>query len=216
MHWHPDFSLMPKDQRKEPLRFDVDPSVLSVNKKLARAAWYFIRDAIQDLGPDKTALGNMERYHRSLYDWMEVNYKAGLDGKLARRSASWAKTSQGMRHMLFDEVAAQSVNQRLLCRVGKNLPRILRGQVAPLEVMMEGNLMYEFYEKALRCNRSYEQVQKFVHMYSMKHPRARVLEIGGGTGGCRRSVLNGLSGDTPDRRHRFASYTFTDVSAGFF
>ncbi|KAL2875455.1 hypothetical protein SGCOL_009367 [Colletotrichum sp. CLE4] len=216
MHWHPDFSLMPKDQRKEPLRFDIDPCELSVNKKLVRSAWYFIRDAIQDLCPDKAAIGNMEWYHRSLYAWMEVNYKAGLDGKLARGSASWAKTSQGMRHMLFDEVAAQSVNGRLLCRVGKNLSRILRRQVAPLEVMMEGNLLYEFYEKALRCNRSYEQVQKLVRMYSMKHPRAKVLEIGGGTGGCTRSVLNGLSEDTPDRRHRFASYTFTDVSAGFF
>ncbi|KAJ3942857.1 uncharacterized protein N0V96_007086 [Colletotrichum fioriniae] len=201
---------------REELRFDVDPSELSVNKRLVKAAWYFIEDAIQDLGSDKTPITNMEWYHKSLYNWMKLNYKAGLDGTLAPGSASWAKASQGMRHMLFDEVAAQSVNGRLLCRVGKNLSRILRKQVAPLEVMMEGNLLYDFYEKALRCNRSYEQVQKLVHIYSMKHPRAKVLEVGGGTGGCTRSVLNGLSENTPDHRRRFSSYTFTDVSAGFF
>ncbi|KAJ0325028.1 hypothetical protein COL5a_007530 [Colletotrichum fioriniae] len=216
MHWHPDFSLMPMAQLREELRFDVDPSELSVNKRLVKAAWYFIEDAIQDLGSDKTPITNMEWYHKSLYNWMKLNYKAGLDGTLAPGSASWAKASQGMRHMLFDEVAAQSVNGRLLCRVGKNLSRILRKQVAPLEVMMEGNLLYDFYEKALRCNRSYEQVQKLVHIYSMKHPRAKVLEVGGGTGGCTRSVLNGLSENTPDHRRRFSSYTFTDVSAGFF
>ncbi|KAK1447450.1 type I polyketide synthase [Colletotrichum melonis] len=216
MHWHPDFSLISTDQLKAELKFDVDPSELSINKRLVKAAWYFIQDAIKDLGSDKTSLREMEWYHKSLYDWMEGNYKSGLDGTLARGSASWDKASQGMRHMLFDEVASQSVNGRLLCRVGKNLSRILRKQVAPLEVMMEGNLLYEFYEKALRCNRSYEQVQKLVHMHSMKHPRANVLEIGGGTGGCTRSVLNGLSEGTPDHRRRFSSYTFTDVSTGFF
>ncbi|KAF4889745.1 Highly reducing polyketide synthase azaB [Colletotrichum fructicola] len=216
MLWHPDMTLMPSETIVQPLRFEVGPQELSVNKKLVRAAWHFIQDAIQDLSSDEQALADMEWYHKSLYNWMQSNYEAGLVGSLARGSASWAKASKGMKHMLFDEVAAQSVNGRLLCRIGRNLSQILRKQVAPLEVMMEGNLLYEFYEKALRCNRSYAQVQELVHLYSMKNPRAKVLEIGGGTGGCTGSVLKGLTEDTPDGRYRFSSYTFTDVSAGFF
>ncbi|KAF6790728.1 polyketide synthase [Colletotrichum sojae] len=216
MLWHPDMSLMPVDTLKSPLKCDVDVQELAVNKKLVRAAWHFIQDAIQDLGTDEKALADMEWYHKLLYEWMQSNYEAGLKGTLARGSASWAKASKGMKHMLFDEVASQSVNGRLLCRIGQNLSKILRKQTAPLEVMMEGKLLYEFYEKALRCNRSYDQVQKLVHLYSMKHPRAKVLEIGGGTGGCTGSILKGLTEDTPDGRHRFSSYTFTDVSAGFF
>ncbi|KAK6223142.1 type I polyketide synthase [Colletotrichum tabaci] len=216
MHWHPDVMLMPVSTLKDPLKYKIDSKELSVNKKLVRAAWYFIQDAIQDLSADEAALDNMEWYHKSLYSWMQCNYEAGLVGTLARGSASWAKTTKGMKHMLLDEVASESVNGRLLCRIGRNLPKILRKQAAPLEVMMEGNLLYEFYGKALRCNRSYDQVQKLVHLYSMKNPRAKVLEIGGGTGGCTGSVLKGLSEDTPDGRYRFSSYTFTDVSTGFF
>ncbi|KAK1977921.1 type I polyketide synthase [Colletotrichum cereale] len=216
MHWHPDMTLMPASTLKDPLKFKVDPRELSVNKKLVKAAWYFIQDAIQDLSADGAALANMEWYHKSLYNWMQRNYEAGLVGTLARGSASWAKTSKGMKNMLLDEVASESVNGRLLCRVGRNLSKILRKQAAPLEVMMESDLLYEYYGKALRCNRSYDQVQKLVHLYSMKNPRAKVLEIGGGTGGCTGSVLKGLSEDTPDGRYRFSSYTFTDVSTGFF
>ncbi|KAF9873136.1 polyketide synthase [Colletotrichum karsti] len=216
MLWHPDMTMMPVEMIKEPLRFHVDAHELSINKKLVRSAWHFIQDAIQDIGSDDQALLDMEWYHKSLYDWMKSNYDAGLVGTLARGSASWAKASKGMKHMLFDEVSSQSVNGRLLCRIGRNLSKILRKQVAPLEVMMEGNLLYEFYEKALRCNRSYDQVQQLVHLYSMKTPRAKVLEIGGGTGGCTGSVLKGLSDDTPDGSYRFSSYTFTDVSTGFF
>ncbi|TQN68831.1 Highly reducing polyketide synthase azaB, partial [Colletotrichum shisoi] len=216
MHWHPDLTLMPVSTLKDPLLYKVDSKELSINKKLVRAAWYFIQDAIRDMSADEAAIANMEWYHKSLYSWMQCNYEAGLVGTLARGSASWAKTSKGMKHMLLDEVASESVNGRLLCRVGRSRSKILRKQAAPLEVMMEGNLLYEFYGKALRCNRSYDQVQKLVRLYSMKNPRAKVLEIGGGTGGCTGSVLKGLCEDTPDGRYRFSSYTFTDVSTGFF
>ncbi|KAK2037359.1 type I polyketide synthase [Colletotrichum somersetense] len=216
MHWHPDITLMPISTLKGSLKYKADPKELSVNKKLVQAAWYFIEDTIQNLSADEIAIANMEWYHKSLYNWMQSNYEAGLAGTLARGSASWARKSKGMKLMLLDEVAAESVNGRLLCRIGSNLSKILRKQAAPLEVMMEGNLLYDFYTQALRCNRSYEQVKKLVRLYSMKNPRAKVLEIGGGTGGCTGSVLDGLSQDTPDNRYRFGSYTFTDISSGFF
>ncbi|KAK2028338.1 type I polyketide synthase [Colletotrichum zoysiae] len=216
MHWHPDMTLMPVSTLKDSLKYKDDTKELSVNKKLVRAAWCFIQDAIQDLSSDEAALANMEWYHKSLYNWMRANYEAGLAGTLMRGSASWARTSKGMKLMLLDEVASESVNGRLLCRIGNNLSKILRKQAAPIEVMMEGNLLYEFYSQALRCNRSYDQVRKIVQLYSMKNPRAKVLEIGGGTGGCTGSVLKGLTEDTPDNQYRFASYTFTDISSGFF
>ncbi|KAL0933408.1 polyketide synthase [Colletotrichum truncatum] len=216
MLWHPDMTLMPVETMKNTLKFDADAQELSINKKLIRAAWYFIQDAIQDINSDQEALSQMEWYHKLLLNWMQTRYEEGLSGTLARGSGSWQKASKGMKHMLFDEVSSQSVNGRLLCRVGRNLSKILRKEASPLEVMMENNLLYDFYEKALRCNRSYAQVQKLVHLFSMKTPRANVLEIGGGTGGCTGSVLKGLAEDTPDGKYRFSSYTFTDVSPGFF
>jgi len=88
--------------------------------------------------------------------------------------------------------------------------------VAPLELMLEGKLLYEYYEKALRAPRSYEQMSKIIKLFAHKSPGASVLEIGGGTGGCTLPVLSALSkggsGETP----KFAQYDFTDISAGFF
>ena len=53
-----------------------------------------------------------------------------------------------------------------------------------------------------------ELVRHFAH----KNPRAKILEIGGGTGGTTTYVLNALGSQEP----LAASYDFTDVSSGFF
>ena len=142
--------------------------------------------------------------------------KLGTTGRLARGSASWAKSSEGLKQLLIDEVSSASVNGRLLCRIGRNLPKILKKKAAPLELMMEGKLLYEFYQKALRCNRSYIQVRKLVECFSLKTPRGKILEIGGGTGGCTPSVLEALTRSVINKDFCFAHYDFTDISSGFF
>lgn len=212
--WHPDWTFLSTADIREPLTFAPDPQEISISKKLVRATFHFVHDAIAELNDED--VGSLEWHHKLLFEWMKTQDNLGTTGRLARGSASWAASSEGLKQLLFDEVSSTSVNGRLLCRMGRNLSEILKKKAAPLELMMEGKLLFEFYEQALRCNRSYIQVKKLVEHFAIKTPRGRILEIGGGTGGCTTSVLEALTGSVTNSDFRFAHYDFTDISSGFF
>ena len=139
--------------------------------------------------------------------------------ELAPNSSKWARSSGGVKQLLFDDVSARSVNGKMLYRIGKQLTAILRKKVAPLELMLEDKLLYAYYENAIRVDRSLAQVEKIVKLFAHQNPHGRVLEIGGGTGACTGTVLRSLGvapgGDSVDKP-RFSRYDFTDVSSGFF
>jgi hypothetical protein len=100
-------------------------------------------------------------------------------------------------------------------RVGKHLVQILRKEIEHLEVMMEDNLLYKYYENALGMRHIYAQMSKILLLFSHKNPGATILEIGGGTGGCTVPALQALTVEE-DGIPRFAHYNFTDISSGFF
>jgi NADPH:quinone reductase-like Zn-dependent oxidoreductase/SAM-dependent methyltransferase/acyl carrier protein len=71
--------------------------------------------------------------------------------------------------------------------------------------------LYRYYVEALKWKRSNTQASELIKLLAHKSPRCRVLEIGGGTGGCTELILGALGDSKPVDR-----YDFTDVSAGFF
>ena len=50
-----------------------------------------------------------------------------------------------MKTMLADELNAGNAAGRLTVRVGQKLASIVQGETMPLELMMEGNLLNQFY-----------------------------------------------------------------------
>ncbi len=74
--------------------------------------------------------------------------------------------------------------------------------------MVDG-LLYRFYEGGAGFDVANVWLARVVAQITHRYPRMRVLEIGAGTGGSTRIILP-ILGDA------FATYTFTDVSAGFF
>lgn len=80
--------------------------------------------------------------------------------------------------------------------------------------MLENKLPYDYYTRALRIDRSYSQIKKLIKLFAHKFPQAKVLEIGGGTGGCTQGVLEAF-GEGKNNPH-LAHYDFTDISSGFF
>ena len=102
------------------------------------------------------------------------------------------------------------------CRIGSSLLSIFRQQTAPLELMLEDKLLYDYYIKALRIDRSYEQIKRLIDVFAHNNPKSRILEIGGGTGGCTAHALRILGGGNSQRPLRFTRYDFTDISSGFF
>lgn len=213
MHWELDISLARPEDLKKGLFFPPDSAESVVMEELKRATFYFIDDALSALtGED---VQNLEWHHRVLYDWMKLQHKRAIADELAHNSSKWIKSSEGVKQLSIDKVSVDSVNGEMTCRIGRNLTSILRKEQAPLELMLEDKLLYTYYAKALKYDRSFSQIEKLVRLFAHKIPRGKILEIGGGTGACTRHALRALGGGDSTNVPRFAHYDFTDISQEF-
>lgn len=155
--------------------------------------------------PPRRLLGHFSSY---------VQFMKSIESTSA---AEWERLSVEEAAALKARVYSSSVNGQLVCTVGEQLVPLIRGEVDPLEVMMKDRLLHRYYEEGLRWTRSYEQLQALIKMLSLEHPRMNILEIGAGTGGATTSVLQALEiGEQSVDDIRCESYTYTDISAGFF
>ncbi|KAI4671892.1 putative Hybrid PKS-NRPS biosynthetic cluster [Alternaria triticimaculans] len=114
-----------------------------------------------------------------------------------------------------DDIAALKVKWahrtelQLARAVGDNLPAVLRGETTILEHMTKDGLLDRFYEVGMGLREWSlflgQTVKQIVHRYG----RMKVLEIGAGTGGATKVIMKEIG-------RSFASYTYTDISSGFF
>lgn len=188
-----------------------------LDQECIRAAYYFIKDALAQLEGSDTR--NWLKHHRRLHRWMQDTIKECKDGQMLPKSQQWSKSSPGIKSMLFDDLWSANSGCRLLIQVGRRLVDIIKGQVEPLELMMESGLLGQYYRDSTVAKRCYQHMGRIVEFYSLKKPGARVLEIGAGTGGATMAVLEAFNA----KAHQLGlpgsllgQYTFTDISPGFF
>ncbi|TVY55852.1 Compactin diketide synthase mokB, partial [Lachnellula cervina] len=139
------------------------------------------------------------------------------------RYFNWSKKVVARENLAFDseptslltEVSTSDAQGEMLCAVGEQLVPILRGEVQPLEIMLKDNLLMRNYEQEAATTHSSRALGRFVCQLSDIKPDLRVLEIGGGTASATLPVLDELSRGGQDLP-AFLSYTFTDISTGFF
>lgn len=86
---------------------------------------------------------------------------------------------------------------------------IAEGAMDGLALLLQDNILHQLYD--FMQNSIYFA---FLDLIAHKNPNLRVLEIGAGTGGTTATVLPVLRSAYGERMH--LSYTYTDVSAGFF
>ncbi|KAK8074289.1 Highly reducing polyketide synthase ACRTS2 [Apiospora phragmitis] len=72
------------------------------------------------------------------------------------------------------------------------LLEILRGEIEPLEIMLEDGLLTRYYEQDPANKRSTEALAKYVGLLYDCNPDIRILEIGGGTGSATLPVLEAM------------------------
>lgn len=200
---------------KDSMTIPLQQHEIDTERKLVRLSFYLIHDALPELqGQDNET---WEWHHKRMYSWMETIIARGKRGELGEGSQSWSKANQGLKKMLADELRARNAAGRLTVRVRESLPKIIRGNIMPLELMMEGNLLNQFYidHEALNT-RSYSDLAKIAELYAVKDPRANVLEIGGGTGGATTTVIEGFGARGDGTGSILGHYTFTDISSGSF
>lgn len=213
--WEPDILHNIPSAVKDSMRITLNDDEAEFEKKMLRAAYYLICDAVAKLEP--TEKEKWEWHHKIMYDWMRAMVKLGESGELCPGSKTWGRASKGVRQKLVDELKSGEASGRLTVRVGQKLVEILCGTVTPLELMMEGNLLSQYYMELPKLKaRTYKHLAALAELFIVKNPGAKVLEIGGGTGGATRVVLDAFSARGNGSGSLLGHYTFTDVSSGFF
>ena len=142
-----------------------------------------------------------------------VRTEAHAPLKASLNSSKWIKPNEGVKQLLIDNVSLQSVNGEMTYRIGQNLTSILRKEQDPLELMLEDKLLDTYYKEGLKYDRLFIQVEKLVSLFAHKYPRAKILEIGGGTGACTKHALKALGGGDSAVDALFTRYDFTDTSS---
>lgn len=95
-------------------------------------------------------------------------------------------------------------------RVSSHCGSIFSGNTSELELLLADGVLQHVYD----CLLEDSDTSAFVSLVAHKKPNLRVLEIGAGTGGATNTVLQALKSASGGRM--YASYTYTDVSPGFF
>ncbi|TGJ85110.1 hypothetical protein E0Z10_g3631 [Xylaria hypoxylon] len=209
--WTKSFSLNDLAPIRDSLKTEAPADEAEIGRDLVRVTYNLVHEALAQL--TARDIENLEWYHKRFYDWMLMFDQQGATNQLAPKSERWSKASEGVKHMLMDKAEKASANGELAIRIGKQLLPILRKEVAPLELMLEGQLLYRYYQTGLRFTRCALQAAQVVRAISDETPGIRILEIGSGTGGATLPILDALS---TDDCQRFEHYDFTDISAGFF
>ena len=100
----------------------------------------------------------------------------------------------------------------VLSRIGENLSSVLTGKLDPLSLLLEKDLLYRFYLEDDSSKQCCSHLIDYLRHLFFKKPGLTILEIGAGTGGTTRPLLQSL-----DKNQRFIKrYDFTDISSGFF
>lgn len=192
---------------------DMTAEEIEVLMLLRRVCVYFCHDTLQIL--TEKDIANLEWHHVKFHAWMKDTVDLAASRHLGADSDTWAFDSPQVREKNIALAAEQSVDGKLICLLGPRLLQILRGEQPPLQVMMEDRLLYKYYANAFRFGLAFTKFQKLMQAVAHKNPRARVLEIGGGTGGATRYAMEVL-GSQEEGGPFVGSWHFTDISSGFF
>ena len=215
LSWASDLSFMDPGLLRRELSFPVDQEEEGIIMDLRRACFHYVHDSLESLS--LSDVQQLEWHQKRFYTWMKLQVTLALRGELGPGSSKWIEDSAEEKKRLFDAVRSASVNGEAVCRLGPQIVAFLRREVTPLELLMEDKLLYKYYVGALKFDRANIQLSKIVGHLVHRNPRVKILEIGAGTGGTTRSILNVIGNGEKSGYGPLASeYHFTDVSSGFF
>ncbi|KAK8024536.1 polyketide synthase [Apiospora rasikravindrae] len=171
-----------------------------------RTSLFYLQKTLQNIRPEE--IPDLKWHHKALLEAIEVLIKPIQQGAHPLLSADWlmddSSTIEG-----FNQTYPHSVDIALLAAVGTNLPSVMRGESEMLEHMLKDDLLSRLYTEGRGFSTCNDHVAEYVRQIAHKYPRAKILEIGAGTGGTTQSVLEALEG-------KYSLYTYTDISTGFF
>lgn len=171
-----------------------------------RVLWYYYRQFRSSLTMEQVE--EAEWHFKKLWNFIDHVLAKLKEEEFPTVNPEWLHDSHEQIAALI-EAHADSADMQLIRAVGMNLPVALVERRPMLEFMMADGKLSRYYQEGLGYDRCYQILHSLISRIAHRYPRMMILEVGAGTGGATQHVLDSLN-------HRFISYTFTDVSSGFF
>ncbi|CAG8380102.1 unnamed protein product [Penicillium salamii] len=210
--WKPDFDRMTNAEAN--VLFHGTEEDISISKHFFSALEQITRLAIRSSAerlPSDLQTDNMPSHMVKFLAWLRTEGQAlsiseghdGLNGKSLIEKID----------CIAREVENTVPEAAMVAQLNSRMPEILSGTVGTLDVMVEDNLLSKIYEDGFGQVGAYAKLSSIMELVAHKDPRLRILELGAGTGGATKPMLQALHGDTS--LPKFEKYDFTDVSKAF-
>ncbi|KAI1776647.1 hybrid PKS-NRPS PsoA [Hypoxylon cercidicola] len=181
-----------------------DEAVLS--NILQRVAYFYLRRLREQVSRDEVP--SMQWQFQCLMEWaLDYTLPRIEAGRHPRLDPGWATDTLEMI-TAWREHYSDQIDMQLITAIGENLPAIVRNQVPALQVMMTNNMLSRIYEEGVEFVQANNNVAQILSQLGHRYPRLNLIEIGAGTGGTTKGIVRALPS--------FKSYTYTDISPGFF
>ncbi|OJJ95089.1 hypothetical protein ASPACDRAFT_55425 [Aspergillus aculeatus ATCC 16872] len=216
MEWTKDIDFLPSDQlliERAPMYCgDIAARVVQAMGKIAIL---YILNTADIVGSITPCSGHMKKWK----DHITSQARNVAEGKeiIFAGSQDWVSMGADKRKDLIRETLEDikpvprewTVLPTMLQRVYENCEQFLLGIVSPLDVFFEDNILERYYAVTPP-----QQTKDFLYLLGKTNPGLRILEVGAGTGCATSEALKYLQ--TPNGVRLFSSYTFTDITPGFF
>lgn len=175
---------------------------------LERIAHFYLARLARDISPQEEA--RAEWHHQKLMNYARHAAREVAAGRARFAQAAWARDVDDEQelHGLMD-AHMDTIDVQLMRSVGEHLPAAVRGETVILQHMVQDGMLNRSYEETLGVKPYSVFLAAVLEQIAHVYPTAAILEIGAGTGGATKRILQRIP-------HAFGHYTFTDISSGFF
>ncbi|KAE8353277.1 hypothetical protein BDV28DRAFT_110952 [Aspergillus coremiiformis] len=220
--YRPDIELLTPDElhRHVTTSFPLQPSPFELDQDVKLLLYACIVKTLEQLTPADTV--KLSPHHQKYVTWMQRE-REKLDSHGPMTAAIDFRPYVDNKELyteLLDRLESQNKRGKFFATLARNLHPILKGEQDALQLMFQTPLVRDYYRELYKATNGLSKALAFIDLYAHKYPGINILEIGAGTGGMTKYVLDTLTQDgfgTPGAgTPRFTHYTYTDISAGFF
>lgn len=173
---------------------------------LERISTYYLRQLDLEVPADSDLRKDSAHSHYLRYAHHIIELIQTGEHKVAKKE--WLNDTLEDLHKATQKFS-DLIDYRMMHLVGQQMPRVFRGETNMLEEMRINNILDSYYQQAFGSREAGLWIGKTISQLAERYPHLNILEVGAGTGGATTRVLQELDS-------KFLSYTFTDVSSGFF
>jgi SAM-dependent methyltransferase len=197
--------------------FSTTRDVSHIQKIMEEITFLAIAEIAQNLASIRGKRPHLEKYRNwllSMTSAMQRGSHRFLHGIETYRYLQSSQRRERMASLLGSIEADQSAPYAFgaataIIRIFEELPNIIEDKVSSLELLLKDNVLSQYYNYGEMFDH-----KPFLEHLAHEKPTLNILEIGAGTGSTTIQILRNLYSDNNERM--YSSYTFTDISEGFF